>query len=624
MSKEKSFEEIKEVIENFTKEISTPEVQVNINEKEYEKIKKSENLLSAQLMFTVPYCGKPLTLCIADCLEKVLKDLPEGYDARLIKNNDKKYPDDSVVGEIFTTQNIGFIPGNTVVCVFTVFGQMKFFEHLSCCISYENGSCAFKLDTYEELLMHHEQTFVKKLFKYSDDNAKTSSELAESYIENTARKKITEKYQKGHEFVYFNNKNEMFAKCFKIKSFEDQDEYLRRITTAAEYTLYEFPSLFELSAYMRETRSVAVALALIEGYLKKSYGKRDSRDKFTHLSNLPKGIVFRPQAIYLNDKVIVNCEKPINEVIDEIFKVSNLLNLELNIKNYLLYKKRTNIGLYKELVAFYTNLSSNLSNAYWLQYDIAFDEPDEERKHFFQAEFLKQAIINVLEKDSPMLYDKIIERTKTAKIVKNFEYKTKVIQSINNVNVYVIRFFGNGKDYDVGRILLGKKHQNYMLTLYEDEINELANILFSDVSLEELIEEYFSPKVNFHVLWLDKWGLMSHHLRKITIECKLTDKKSIKTEPNEYNRRKILNQNKTVGSEMLKNELLEIGKLALPFGKAKKFFGITIAGAYDNPSLYDWFVYICTKREGTKFLYTGYYPDKMRRYFDIVKQLNIR
>lgn len=595
MNKEKMPAEIKKAIKKFIKENSTPVARIKIDEAEYKRLENLEWVLPAQVVLKSPYCGKNLILSQENCLQKVLEKLPENYSARAIECDNNKYPEGSFVGEIYTTQNIGLIPENTVVCIFTVYGQLKFFEHLSCFVLWENDTCFFKLNTYEELLAQHEQSFTKKLFEYSDDG-KVKSKLAESFIEHSAKHRETKDDKEEFKITYFNDDGEIFAKSCKLK--DSNDESL----TLKDYKLLIFPSISEISDFMKETKPNAVALAMVNGFLESIYSKNDSYRSLTYVDFLPENITFKSDAIYQDETVLVDYKRTIPEVIDDIFNVCKSSDIQLNIKDFMFFEKHTHIDLSKELVALYTNLSVN-SDDYYALYDNIFYGSEKDKRSFLQSEFLKQAIGNAfvkIVKDSSLAYKKPSEKTKTSVIIDMIDdFEIKPEQFEKSRNSYNIKIRVKGSYHTIGCIAFDKNRWYYKFHFYPNEIDKLADILFADICFEELFQEYFSPDTSFTCV----------------------SKRKYKTNALED----WLGNNKrgTYAETKLYERMVAFGEMKLPFGKAKNFPGITIAEAYKHPALYRWFEYICTKKKEHSYEYTGDYPTKMRGYYDLAKRFKI-
>ena len=75
----------------------------------------------------------------------------------------------------------------------------------------------------------------------------------------------------------------------------------------------------------------------------------------------------------------------------------------------------------------------------------------------------------------------------------------------------------------------------------------------------------------------------------------------------------------TAGTNVDNEELKELAKMPLNFGKAKAHPGITMAEAYVHEELASWFNYLCdTKKADGTFMYTGDTVENMRKYRELL------
>lgn len=614
------WDHLKEVIDTvneYEKSISTPELLIKVKSGEYEKNKDLKMLLSAQMTFTAPICEDSAVFYSDDWVQKITKALPEGFSVRPIENKNNKYPEDSVVGEIFTSRCIGPIPKNTVVCIFTVFGSISFLKYRSCFILYDNGKCSFKLDSYENFLLVHEQCFVKELLYYSNENESTKIKLAESYIKNNTKKQTKSIWSKFITTSYLNDNDEVFAICHEEERKDNPFGYKK------DYRFETYPSLSELSEFIRKSKSDATAFAVIEGYMQEISKNHSIHNSFTHLQFLPENLTFTQSAIYLNNKILVDCKKPIPEIIDDIFDVCRSSDLQLNIKTFTLFEKVIYTDLYKEIVAHYTKLSVS-SDDLVSQYNKAFCGSVENQKQFFQSEFLKQAIFNIFMKGSSMLYN---DGTKSSNIA-------AVIDLVNNCQVDILHYsYANrvvdlsftiqDKSFIVGNISLNESRTFFCLDFYSYVVDVMADFLFADVSFDELVQEYFSLDVAFYNT--NKWTYNTDYLKALLKHKKAITESILEPFNNKCSFIKAPDSDSIINRVTLEQELEMLSKIVIDFGRAKNEFGyITIGDAYCHEDLESWFKYISVtiEKHNDKYVYVGFCPAKMRRYFYIKQYLN--
>lgn len=611
--------DIKEIIKKYVEEISTPEVKISIDKREYDNCRISKTVLTANLTFAAPYAKNSSMLGKDTCLKNVLEKLPDGYDARLIENKGKEYPDEAVIGEIYTTKDIGPVPKDTVVCIFTSYGNIRFFEHCRFFVVYEEEVCTFKPDTYEGLLVKHAETFVRKLFKCSETGKSVESALAKSYIYNTAKYKVKEETKIGPKTVYYNERNEVFAEKLAKNGYDN-------------YRMLFLPSLPEVAEFIREIRTMGAGLSLLEGYLMAHYENPKKENSLIRLKCFPDDIAFSFDAIYQNEEVLVDCKKTFPEIVDEIFKVCKSYNIKTVETDAVALKNPIYIDSYKYLIALYTNLSKNTKHAvfgknaseYKEQYDRAFNDSEAERRKFFGTEFLKQAILYIFINKytlSPFQEKKDTKIAVIDDLVANCEIK--MLAYDEKMFTLDIRLTINEDDYIVGYLAKKTYAERYELVIYPEIVEKLADVLYSELSLEELSEAYFSPKVLFNKFYKRAimWEVGEVYLGK-TINSVPVSSKVLKNKDDII---EIIDVGEAIVTRKLspEEELEILGNMKLFFGKAKNYAGMTIAEAFAHPDLHDWFMYICEEKDmyGNVLKYVGSYPSKMRRYNNIKKLL---